>query len=778
MDLIPLFPKEFDENCQSKIHVHSPGLLGSSVGLDKNFLGYALTRLLLQLGLISFVTQSLHLLLRRFNVPRITSEILAGILLGKTVLRRIIGDIQEKMFPANDIILETFAKLGFIMFMFLVGVKMDPGLMRKAGRKGWTIGLVSSVFPIMAATYMSNQFDVLLPLYRRPTTKTIAGILTNTPFPVIVALLVDVKIMNSELGRLSLASALISDLTSTFFTVISTNLRIAFGVNPMIAVQSTSLDVMLVCVIMITRRLFLLIIKSTPEGKPVKRIYISIICAWVFASAIISDNLGLPYQFAPFLIGLTVPDGPPLGATITDRLETFVLGVLAPLMLTYSAIHIDVYIVYDVNYLGFLWVVIIILVVAKFLCVFLVALVKCVPFKEAVTLAFIMGAQGVVQAAFYDLNFKNQTIDDVAFSAVILSIFVVATFTHISVQFLNDYTKIYTGYQKRSIQHTGLNSELRVLTCIHRQDDALAAIKLLEASNPSGENPLSVYALHLVELVGRATPLFINHSLGQKSQSGCSRSRQLIDLLESFQHQHAGCASVQVFTAMSMPVFMYQDICSLAFDKLAALIVLPFHRKWNQHGKVVYDSNVLRTMNQRVVEMSPCSVGIYVDRRKIRHKTDGDHDVPDQNKQYQVAIIYLGGGDDREALAYGKRMMCSTSLNLTILRLIPTDESNDTQWDKVLDAESLKEMRFLSTHRNNVSYQEEKVKDGPETTAIIKAMLDFFDLILVGRRHKEDSQVLSGLWEWTDLTELGPIGDFLASADINKPVSVLVIQQQ
>lgn len=370
-----------------------------------------------------------------------------------------------------------------------------------------------------------------------------------------------------------------------------------------------------------------------------------------------------------------------------------------------------------------------------------------------------------------------QTIDDVAFSAVILSVFVVATFTHIMVQFLNDYTRTYTGYQKRSILHTGLNSELRVVTCIHRQDDALAAIKLLEASNPSKENPLSVYALHLVELVGRATPLFINHSLGQKNQSGGSRSQQLIDLLESFGHQHAGSASVQVFTAMSMPVFMDQDICSLAFDKLAALIVLPFHRKWNQHGKVVYDSSIVRTINQKVVEMSPCSVGIYVDRRKIHHKTDGDHDVP-ENKQYQVAIIYLGGSDDREALAYGKRMMCSTTLNLTIIRLVPMDETNDTQWDKVLDAESLREMKFLSTHQNNVSYQEEKVKDGPETTAIIKAMLDYFDLIMVGRRHKEDSQVLSGLWEWTDLTELGPIGDFLASADINKPVSVLVIQQQ
>lgn len=81
MDLAALFPQEFDQKCKADLQVHSPGLLGSSVGLDRFFLGYALTRLLLQLGLISFVTQSLHLLLRRFNVPRITSEILVNFLI-------------------------------------------------------------------------------------------------------------------------------------------------------------------------------------------------------------------------------------------------------------------------------------------------------------------------------------------------------------------------------------------------------------------------------------------------------------------------------------------------------------------------------------------------------------------------------------------------------------------------------------------------------------------------------------------------------------------------
>lgn len=356
------------------------------------------------------------------------------------------------------------------------------------------------------------------------------------------------------------------------------------------------------------------------------------------------------------------------------------------------------------------------------------------------------------------------------------SVLLIAALSHFCVGTLYDHTRIYAGYQKRDIQHASSNSELRLLSCAHRFDDVAGVRKILDASFPCKESPLSVYALHLVELAGRASPVLIDHQLGQKNTSGVARSQKMVEVFIAFETQFLGSASTHFFTSMSLPRFMHQDICSLAFDKLASMIILPFHRKWNQQGKIILDSSNLRTINNNVLDLAPCSVGILIDRQKIKRLASQSGN---ESSMYQVAVVFMGGNDDREALAYAKRMSRSPELQLTVVRFVSWDiDVRENQWDAVLDAEMLKEVRLLGQHQDNIVYREERVKDGAETALIIHAMEEAFDLIMVGRRHRDDLQQLLGLNEWNDLPELGPVGDMLAAAEINRPVSVLVVQQQ
>lgn len=365
-----------------------------------------------------------------------------------------------------------------------------------------------------------------------------------------------------------------------------------------------------------------------------------------------------------------------------------------------------------------------------------------------------------------------QTVDGETFSMLTFSVLLIAGSMQLCVKSLYDYTRVYTGYQKRDIQHISNNSELRALSCAHHPDDVSAVKRMLEPCLLNKESPLAIYALNMVELAGRAHPLLIDHQLGQKTAVVGSNSHRIVDLFQSFGQQYFGLVSVQVFTAMSLPRFMHHDICSLAFDKLASLIILPFHRKWNHQGRVIQDSSSVRVMNCNVFDMAPCSVGILIDRHKIRNRSQ----VP--SSTYNVSVIFIGGADDREALAYGRRMARSPGIHLTVIRFVPLDPTNENQWDAVLDAEILKETRLQGTHQENIVYKEEKVRDGAETALQIHAVEDNFDLMLIGRRHREECPQLLGLNEWNDLPELGPIGDMLASSELNKPLSVFVIQKQ
>ncbi|CAH9126639.1 unnamed protein product [Cuscuta epithymum] len=771
------------DRCEAQILLHSPGLWGDgSDTYQYFFFTYTLPRLLLQISVIFALTHSLYLLLKRFRLPRIVSEILAGIILGPTLLGKYRITEMFILRKEGEGYVDLLSKIGYIFFIFLSGVKMDPGMISRTGSKAWTIGAVAVVVPYTAFLSFSENIIQKYPQihrYRWPAFGSILGIQSIYAFPVIAFLLVDLKIMNSELGRLALATGLITDLLSNLISTVISNIKMGtMAAMPVLSVHAFILTLALVCLFVLTvRPLSSAIIRRTPEGKPVDTVYIIVISFMVFCSSILTDNAGLNFQYGPFILGLAVPDGPPLGSTLVEKLDTVVSGLLAPLMVTYCGTKVNLVDMYDLQFVFYVWLTLLLCYAVKYLSIFSPAVACKVPVKDAASLAFILSTQGVVQLSFYLNNIINQTYDAETFSTLTVGVMITAAASHILVASLYDYTRTYTGYQKRDIQHISPNSELRMLVCGQRLDDVVAARKLLQLSSSSRESPLSVYSLFLVELVGRATPLLIDHQLGQRNSGGASsssRSQKMVDVLRWLEQQDVtGTTSVQFFTTISLQKFMHHDICSLAFDKLAAMIVLPFHRKWNQQGKLVQENNSLRVMNNCVLDMAPCSVAILIDRHKMMTPTP-------KSMTASVAVIFLGGADDREALAYGRRMSRSpAAVHLTVVRFVPWDpDAADTQWDAVLDAELLKETRLLGQHQDNVVYREERVKDGAETALTIHDMEEAFELILVGRRHRDDLPQLLGLSEWNDIPELGPIGDMLAASEITSPVSILVVQQQ
>ncbi|TKY59981.1 Cation/H(+) antiporter 4 [Spatholobus suberectus] len=78
----------------------------------------------------------------------------------------------------------------------------------------------------------------------------------------------------------------------------------------------------------------------------------------------------------------------------------------------------------------------------------------------------------------------------------------------------------------------------------------------------------------------------------------------------------------------------------------------------------------------------------------------------------------------------------------------------------------------------NVSYHKVIVNRGPETSTVLCRIINEHDFFLVGRRHDLDSPQTEGLTDWSEFSELGVIGDLLASSDLETRACVLVVQQQ
>lgn len=344
------------------------------------------------------------------------------------------------------------------------------------------------------------------------------------------------------------------------------------------------------------------------------------------------------------------------------------------------------------------------------------------------------------------------------------------------VKWFYDPSRKYSHYQKKNILNLKPDAELSILGCIHTQDGLPVLLNLLDASCPTEESPISLYALHLVELVGRATPVFITHELHeQKSSSEVMVSDSIIQMLRKYEMRNEGVVSIEVFTAIAPMKLMHDDICTVAVNKLTSIIILPFHRRWTREGFVDSEDSTIRALNCQVLERAPCSVGILIDRGHLSsYRSFGGSCA----SLLQVAMVFLGGQDDREAFSFARRMVKEvSSAQLTVIRLIAEDESI-SHWEMVLDTELLNDVKHSFVGGEPFRYVERRADEGSETATIIRSIGDEYDLIIVGRREGIDSPQTSGLMEWNEFPELGIIGDMLASADSHFKASTLVVQQQ
>lgn len=360
-----------------------------------------------------------------------------------------------------------------------------------------------------------------------------------------------------------------------------------------------------------------------------------------------------------------------------------------------------------------------------------------------------------------------QVLSGPTYGAMIISIMVISCIVKWSVKLLYDPSRKYAGYQKRNIMSLKPDSELRLLSCIHKQYNVSAITDVLDICSPTTEHPVVVDALHLIELVGRTSPIFISHRLQKTiSSSHKSYSDDVILAFDLYEHDNLGGATAHTYTAISPPTLMHEDVCQLALDKVASIIILPFHRRWTIDGGVESDDKNIRSLNSKVLEVAPCSIGILVTRSSLQN-----------NALIRLAMVFLGGRDDREALCLAKRAIRNPRINLVVYHL--SIEKNIPNMEYLLDNEALEEIRRLPHYgSDNVCYQKVIVNDGPGTSAILRDIANEHDFFIVGRTHDLDLPQIEGLTNWSEFTELGVIGDLLASPDFESRAGVLVVQQQ
>lgn len=340
-------------------------------------------------------------------------------------------------------------------------------------------------------------------------------------------------------------------------------------------------------------------------------------------------------------------------------------------------------------------------------------------------------------------------------------------------------------YKNRTIERKHPNTELRTLACYHSARNIPSMLNLLEASRGSEKrNGLCVYAMHLMELSERSSAILMvnkarKNGLPFWNNAQKSSSDHVVVAFEAY--RQLSHVSIRPMRAISSMGNMHEDICTTAERKGAAIIILPFHKHHRVDGSLETTRNDFRWVNRKVLEHAQCSVGILVDRG-----LGGATHVAASYVSCFITVLYFGGCDDREALAYGARMAEHPGIKLMVIRFIVEPESlgeivtvniDDDSSNKLgsADEEFLAEFKQKIVKDNTIIYEEKLVRNAADTIAVLRE-LNRCNLFLVGRTP-EGNVALDLSRRRSECPELGPVGSLLTSPDFSTTASILVVQQ-
>ncbi|KAL1224864.1 Cation/H(+) antiporter 15 [Cardamine amara subsp. amara] len=105
------------------------------------------------------------------------------------------------------------ANVGLLYFLFLVGVEMDIMVVRKTGKRALTIDIGGMVLPFLIGAAFSFSMHRSEDHLGQGTYILFLGVaLSVTAFPVLARILAELKLINTEIGRIYMSAALVNDM--------------------------------------------------------------------------------------------------------------------------------------------------------------------------------------------------------------------------------------------------------------------------------------------------------------------------------------------------------------------------------------------------------------------------------------------------------------------------------------------------------------------------------------------------------------------------------------
>lgn len=302
-----------------------------------------------QIAILLLTARALGEIAQRLGQPSVIGELLAGIVLGPSLLGKYIPFLHQIFSlkqPAQGYLLEGLSLIGVILLLLLTGFETDLKLIARRARSVMGTALGGLILPLICGFLIAQVVpDNLLvdPSQRMIFALFLATAMSISAIPVIAKILIDMKLMRRDIGQSIIAAGMIDDTVG--WTLLSIVTGLASGKILSIGNVLNSIGSVLLFIILsftVARWLLKMTLDFVQDEVVSSQRYITLAVIATFGWGAISHLFHLEPMFGAFMIGIILSSMPRLPQYVHERIETMTMGIFAPIFFAIAGLKVNV----------------------------------------------------------------------------------------------------------------------------------------------------------------------------------------------------------------------------------------------------------------------------------------------------------------------------------------------------------------------------------------------------------------------------------------------------
>ncbi|MFM2368918.1 MAG: hypothetical protein RL619_1218, partial [Bacteroidota bacterium] len=453
--------------------------------------------LLVQIITIILVARFFGWVFKKIGQPSVIGEIIAGIVLGPSLLGMYFPEFSAALFPAESLgNLKFLSQIGLILFMFVIGMELDLKVLKNKANEAVVISHASIVIPfalgIGLAYFVYNRFAPEGVKFL--SFSLFMGIaMSITAFPVLARIVQERGIHKTRLGAIVITCAAADDITA--WCILAVVIAIVKAGTFVSSLYIISLALIYVVAMLFIVKPFLKRIGDLYGTKDsIVKPVVAIFFLTLILSSYATEVIGIHALFGAFMTGAIMPDVPKFRTIFIDKVEDVALILLLPLFFVFTGLKTEIGLIND----PYLWKVtgfiILVAVVGKFLGSALAAKFVGQNWRDSLTIGALMNTRGLMELIVLNIGLELKVLTPEVFTMMVIMALVTTFMTGPALDLIN---YIFNTKDSVDAEEETNHSKFRMLISFGNNEKGKSLLRLANSLIKKTKETSTITVMHL-----------------------------------------------------------------------------------------------------------------------------------------------------------------------------------------------------------------------------------------------------------------------------------------